>query len=431
METQLKAICPLDGRYYDKVKNLSKYFSEEAYIRYRIKIELKYLVFILHQIGNKIGLEDINKLLDYNFDDIEKVKEYEKETKHDVKAVEYYLREKMDKFGLSEYKEYLHIGLTSQDINTSMNILGIRDFLREEYLPNIENIVKILFKYGEEWKNIKMLSRTHGQPATPTTVRREIYVYLERLIPQIKKLKDFRLRTKFGGSVGNLDAHYKAFPKKNWDKLMNTFVKYCLGLERIEFTTQIHNYIELSELFDIIKRINTVLVDMCQDFWQYISIDYFGQKIKEGEVGSSTMPHKINPINFENAEGNFLLSITMLEFFSRKLPISRLQRDLTDSTILRNLGVVFGYTMVGIKSLETGLNKLKINKEKIKEDLENHPEVYAEAIQTIMRKHRVEDAYTKLRKLTQGKKITISSILSWIEETFEEGKLREELLDLF
>ena len=427
METQLKAICPLDGSYFSKVENLSKYFSDEAYIKYRINIGIKYFVFILAQLGIKAGREKIQKILNYN-SNVMKVKEYEKET--DVEAVEYYLRDVLDELEMSEYKEYINIGLTTEDINTSVNIKSIKNFLEKEYYPNLLKIITKLYKMAGEYRGIKMLSRTNGQPTTPTTMIREFLIYLERLNPQIEKLKSFKFKTKFGGQVGQLYSLYKTYPKNNWDAKMNTFVTFILGLKRIKHTTQIHNYIELSELFDNIKRINTILIDMCQDFWYYISLDYFTKKVEDNENSLFKNSYKINPIDFENTEGNLMLSNTMLEFFSRKLPISRLQRDLTDTVILKNLGVMFGYTMVGFKSLIEGLDKLEINKDKIKKDLENHPEVYMDTIETIMRKHKVENASQKIKKISERKNITLVGIKGWIKDSFS-GDLREELLRLF
>jgi adenylosuccinate lyase len=395
----LSCLSPLDGRYVKDISELKQIFSEYALIRYRLYIEIEYFLFLLTNVLNisidKNMKENIlNIYLDFTEEEAIKIKLIEETTKHDVKAVEYYIKEKLDEIQFNKYKEYVHFGLTSQDINSVCYVIQMRNFIVDIFRPLIVNTIDALNKIIKTNKNTIMLSRTHGQIASPTTVAKEFLVYKTKLTYHLQEFEDkkYQYNTKFGGAVGNLNAHYVAYPKINWGKKLEEFLS-LFDLGRHKYTTQIDNYDYYSIIFDQVKRIQTILLDLCQDIWLYISMDYFILKKKQGEIGSSTMPHKINPINFENAEGNFQLSNTLLEFLSRKLPVSRLQRDLTDSTILRNLGTAFGYGIVGLKSLHKGLEKLEVNKEKIAEDLNNHWEVIFEGIQTILRRENIENAY--------------------------------------
>ena len=388
----LTAISPIDGRYRDKVDNLAGYFSEWALIRYRVRVEIEYFIFLCEQVPQLKSLDSAdtkeclrNIYRDFSIEDAMRVKEIENVTNHDVKAVEYFIKERFDVLSLQEYKEFIHFGLTSQDINNTSVPLSIKEALEVVYYPGIEAVLDILKKYADEWMDIPMLAKTHGQPASPTRLGKEVMVFVYRLEKQLKLLKATSISAKFGGATGNFNAHKVAFPEYDWRMMGNKFVSEYLGLEREEWTTQISNYDNLAALFDGLSRVNTIFIDMCRDFWQYISMEYFKQKIKAGEVGSSAMPHKVNPIDFENAEGNLGIANAILSHLSMKLPISRLQRDLTDSTVLRNVGVPLAHIEIAFKSMTKGLNKLLLNKSAITNELNNHWAVVAEAIQTILR----------------------------------------------
>jgi adenylosuccinate lyase len=387
------AISPIDGRYRDKVDALSEYFSEGALMRYRVGVEIDYFIFLctvlpqLKSLDNNEMKEIIRGIVrNFAMADVERIKDIESTTNHDVKAVEYFIKERFEALSLQDYKEFIHFGLTSQDINNTATPLSIRDALNNVYYPSIENIIRLLQQYADEWKDIPMLAKTHGQPASPTRLGKEMMVFVYRLEQQLAILKATPISVKFGGATGNLNAHQVAFPQFDWRALSNQFVSEYLGLTREEWTTQISNYDNLAALFDGLFRINTILIDMCRDFWQYISMEYFKQKIKAGEVGSSAMPHKVNPIDFENAEGNLGMANAVLAHLSAKLPVSRLQRDLTDSTVLRNVGVPFAHIQIAFSSIMKGLNKLLLNKTAIINELDNHWAVVAEAIQTILRR---------------------------------------------
>ena len=432
----LTAISPVDGRYRDKTGNLSVYFSEYALIRYRVLVEIEYFISLceipLPQLTalNKENLfENLRSVYqDFSLEDAEHIKEIERTTNHDVKAVEYFIKEKFDKLKLSEYKEFIHFGLTSQDINNTAVPLSVKDAIETAYYPVLDTLLNTLKQYAEEWSSIPMLARTHGQPASPTRLGKEIQVFTNRLEQQIRLLKEIPISAKFGGATGNYNAHHVAYPSIDWKKFGDTFVKEKLGLVREEYTTQISNYDNLAALFDGLKRIDTILLDLVKDFWQYISMEYFKQKIKAGEVGSSAMPHKVNPIDFENAEGNLGIANAMLEHLSAKLPISRLQRDLTDSTVLRNVGVPFAHILISLHSIQKGLGKLLLNEQAIERDLQNAWPVVAEGIQTILRREGYPEPYEALKALTRtNEQITGESIRSFIETLNVNNDVKEEL----
>ena len=431
----LTAISPVDGRYRDKVENLSEYFSEWALIRYRVRVEIEYFIFLcellpqLKSLNTEDTKENLRKIYRiFSADDAARVKEIEKVTNHDVKAVEYFIKERFDTLSLQAYKEFIHFGLTSQDINNTSVPLMIKEALEEIYYPGIQSVIDILKKDAEEWKDIPMLAKTHGQPASPTRLGKEVMVFVYRLEKQLELLKTLPISAKFGGATGNFNAHKVAFPEYDWRQSGNRFVKDFLGLEREEWTTQISNYDNLAALFDGLSRINTIFIDMCRDFWQYISMEYFKQKIKAGEVGSSAMPHKVNPIDFENAEGNLGIANAILGHLSSKLPISRLQRDLTDSTVIRNVGVPLAHIEIAFKSMIKGLNKLLLNKEAITNELNNHWAVVAEAIQTILRRENYPKPYETLKELTRvNKEITEQSIHNFIDSLDLEEGIKNEL----
>jgi adenylosuccinate lyase len=391
--TALTAISPIDGRYRNKTEELANYFSEYALIKYRVHIEIEYFIELcllpLSQL-KKFDSKYFSKLRklysDFTLEDAQKIKDIEKITNHDVKAVEYFLKECFDRMELKEFKEFIHFGLTSQDINNTAVPLSLKDALNDVYHPLTTDAVNSLNNLSAQWKSVAMLSKTHGQPATPTLMGKEIKVFTERLSIQLNQLKDLPFPAKFGGTVGNFNAHHAAYPKVDWIKFGNHLVNHVLGLSRTQTTTQIEHYDNLAAIFDCLKRINTILLDLTKDIWAYISMDYFKQKIKETEVSSSTMPHKINPIDFENAEGNLGVANALFEHLSAKLPVSRLQRDLTDSTVLRNIGVPLAHTIIALESLIKGLGKLLLNEETIKKDLDNNWSIVAEAIQTILRR---------------------------------------------
>jgi adenylosuccinate lyase len=433
--TALTSISPIDGRYRNKAEELANYFSEYALIKYRVHIEIEYFIELcllplsqLKKFDNKYFTKLRKIYSDFTIEDAGQIKNIEKITNHDVKAIEYFLKECFDKLGLSQYKEFIHFGLTSQDINNTAVPLSLKDALNNVYHPLIAETVNILNKLSEQWKSVAMLSRTHGQPATPTLLGKEIKVFTERLSIQLNQLRSMPFPAKFGGTVGNFNAHHVAYPQVDWIKFGNHLVNDILGLSRTQTTTQIEHYDNLGAIFDCLKRINTIMLDLTRDIWTYISMDYFKQKIKETEVSSSTMPHKINPIDFENAEGNLGIANAVFEYLSAKLPVSRLQRDLTDSTVLRNIGVPVSHTIIALKSLNKGLSKLFLNEETIKHDLDNNWSIIAEAIQTILRREGYPKPYEVLRDLTRThRKITKESIHSFIDKLEIGDKVKKEL----
>jgi len=430
--TNLTAISPIDGRYRKQVEFLDEYFSEYALMKYRVLVEIKYFFFLadnkFFNLDTKCR-QQLQKVADkFNPEDAQQIKKIEAITNHDVKAVEYFLKEQLEKAGGNDVKEWIHFGLTSQDINNTSIPLSWKDCMENEYLPSLINLQKSLQQFAVQWKNISMLAKTHGQPASPTTLGKEMMVYVERLQNQVNLFSYVPYSAKFGGATGNFNAHTVAFPGKDWIKLADVFVENVLGLQRLQFTTQIEHYDNLAAHFDCIKRINNILIDFCRDIWTYISMEYFKQKTKKGEVGSSAMPHKVNPIDFENAEGNLGVANALLDHLSSKLPISRLQRDLTDSTVLRNLGVPVAHTLIAIKSIEKGLGKLLLNETKLNEDLENNWAVLAEAIQTILRRENYPEPYEALKELTRGKtSINKDDIQQFIETLDVKAEVKEEL----
>lgn len=428
----LTAVSPVDGRYRRQVAHLSAYFSEFALIRYRVLVEVEYFLFLadkrLFRLSAKTR-QHLKKVVDnFGLDDAQQIKQIESVTNHDVKAVEYFLKQQLDACGGEAVKEWVHFGLTSQDINNTAIPLSWKHCMEQEYLPGMINLQHILLQLARKWKTVSMLARTHGQPASPVKLGKEIMVFVERIDHQVQLFSYIPYAAKFGGATGNFNAHHIAFPKKDWIALGNAFVESVLGLQRMQFTTQIEHYDNLAAHFDAIKRINNILTDLCRDMWTYISMDYFKQQTKKGEVGSSAMPHKVNPIDFENAEGNFGVANAMLEHLSAKLPVSRLQRDLTDSTVLRNIGVPVAHTLIGIKSLEKGLGKLLLNEAKLKEDLDNNWAVVAEAIQTILRRENYHNPYEALKDLTRGKaSITKEDIHNFITTLNVSAAVKKEL----
>lgn len=428
----LTAISPIDGRYHSKTSTLSDYFSEFALIKYRLHVEVEYFIFLsenkffeLSDIKKKSLRSIVNK---FSIEDAMKVKQIENITNHDVKAVEYFLKEKLKEKKIRKITEWIHFGLTSQDINNTAVPMLWRDALENEYLPQLQNLVAHLKQLSAKWKSVSMLARTHGQPASPTRLGKEINVFIERINNQIKLLKKIPFTGKFGGATGNFNAHVVAYPKIKWNKLGDEFLKKKLGILRQQTTTQIEHYDHLAAQFDAIKRLNNILIDLCRDMWSYISMDYFKQRLKENEVGSSAMPHKVNPIDFENAEGNLGIANALFEHLSAKLPVSRLQRDLTDSTVLRNIGVPFAHTIISFQSIEKGLSKLVLNKEKIDMDLENNWAVVSEAIQTILRRENYPKPYEALKQLTRGNShITKDSIHQFIESLEISDLVKNEL----
>jgi len=430
----VSAISPVDGRYRKYLAGLSFYFSEAALINYRVFVEIEYFIALcnipLPQLKNfdKNRFDDLRSVCrNFTFKDATEIKKIEKTTNHDVKAVEYYLKKEFDKLGLSEYKEFIHFGLTSQDITNTAVPYSLKLACNDSLFPQINKVINKLSNLAKEWKNVPMLARTHGQPASPTILGKEIFVFVERLKQQMKLLKLVPFTAKFGGATGNFNAHYLAYPEIDWKKFADDFIK-SLGLERQKITTQIEHYDNLAAFFDGVKRINTILIDLNRDMWTYISMDYFKQKIKPGEVGSSTMPHKVNPIDFENSEGNLGIANAIFNHLSGKLPISRLQRDLTDSTVSRNIGVPVAHSLLSYKMLLKGLNKLILNEEKIKQDLEDNWAVVAEGIQTILRREGYPKPYEKLKELTRkNKKINRELIREFINKLNVSEKVKEEL----
>ena len=434
----LNAISPIDGRYRSKTDALASYFSEEALIKYRVLVEIEYFISLceipLPQLRNFNPdlFDDLRSIYkEFTSDDAIAIKNIESVTNHDVKAVEYFIKEKFDTLDISEYKEFIHFGLTSQDINNTAVPLSIKDAMNDVYVPEYFIVLEKLEALSKDWKTIPMLARTHGQPASPTRLGKEINVFVVRLKEQFNLLNDIPSASKFGGATGNFNAHHVAYPNIDWKAFGSKFVQEKLGLQHSFPTTQIEHYDHMAALFDCLKRINTILIDLNRDIWTYVSMEYFKQKIKKGEVGSSAMPHKVNPIDFENSEGNLGIANAIFEHLSAKLPISRLQRDLTDSTVLRNVGVPFGHTLIGFKSTLKGLNKLLLNESKFAEDLENNWAVVAEAIQTILRREGYPNPYEALKGLTRtNASITQKSISDFIDTLDISKSIKDELKDI-
>ena len=436
----LTAVSPIDGRYRSKTQDLASYFSEYALIKYRVRVEIEYFITLCelplpqlkgfdHNLFER--LRDIYR--NFSEADAQRVKDIEKVTNHDVKAVEYFIKEKIDALNgfPVQAKEFIHFGLTSQDINNTSVPLSIKEALEQVYYPMVEELIEQLNDYAEQWKNVPMLAKTHGQPASPTRLGKEIMVFVWRLEEQLRALKDTPITAKFGGATGNYNAHHVAYPQYDWREFGNQFVAEKLGLEREQWTTQISNYDWLSAIFDAMRRINTIIIDLDRDFWMYISMEYFKQKIKAGEVGSSAMPHKVNPIDFENSEGNMGIANAVLGFLAQKLPVSRLQRDLTDSTVLRNVGVPMGHALIAIQSTLKGLRKLILNEQKLEEDLENTWAVVAEAIQTILRREAYPNPYEALKALTRtNQKMTEETIHAFIQGLDVSDELKAELMEI-
>ena len=430
--TQLTAISPIDGRYRKQVQHLYDYFSEYALMKYRVFVEIEYFLFLADKKFFKLSgkaVKHLKKLAEeFGLEDAQEIKQIEYTTNHDVKAVEYFLKNELDKCGAKDVKEWIHFGLTSQDINNTAIPLSWKHAIEYEYLPSLLNLNAELKILANEWKDIPMLAHTHGQPASPTKLGKELMVFVERIEHQVEQLINIPFSAKFGGATGNFNAHHVAFPKIDWIKTGNEFVEKTLGLTRMQFTTQIEHYDNLAAQFDCMKRINNILLDFCRDAWTYISMEYFKQKVKKGEVGSSAMPHKVNPIDFENAEGNFGIANALLEHMAAKLPVSRLQRDLTDSTVLRNIGVPFSHTLVAFRSLEKGLGKLIINDGMIHQQLEDNWAVVAEAVQTILRRENYPNPYEALKELTRGNAyIDKKSIHHFIDNLKVNNSVKKEL----
>ena len=431
----LTAISPVDGRYRNKAENLAAYFSEYALIKYRVQVEIEYFITLseflpqLRALATGENKEALRKIYrEFSVEDATRIKEIESVTNHDVKAVEYFIKEKFDLLSLQEYKEFIHFGLTSQDINNTSVPLSIKDALNEVYFPGLQEVIDMVKKYAEDWADVPMLAKTHGQPASPTRLGKEVMVFVYRLEQQVKLLKATPVSAKFGGATGNFNAHHVAFPEYDWKAFGNKFVNEVLGLSREEWTTQISNYDNMAAIFDGMKRIDTILIDLCRDFWQYVSMEYFKQKIKAGEVGSSAMPHKVNPIDFENAEGNLGMANAILTHLATKLPISRLQRDLTDSTVLRNVGVPMAHVEIAFKSLTKGLGKLLLNEKALYRDLDNCWAVVAEGIQTILRREGYPKPYEALKALTRTNEgITAESISNFIDTLQVSDAVKAEL----
>jgi len=433
MELQnLTAISPIDGRYRNQLQQLDLYFSEFALIRYRVQVEVDYFIFLSEKKFFKLSAQQQKALKEvvssFSIAKAAEIKNLESITNHDVKAVEYFLKKELDFLQLTSLKEWIHFGLTSQDINNTAIPLLWKDALENELMPAYSNLLIRLRSLAKDWKDIPLLARTHGQAASPTKLGKEIMVYVERLENQLQQLSVLPTTAKFGGATGNFNAHHVAYPKTDWIKFGNEFVEKKLGLQRQQFTTQIEHYDNLAAQMDSIKRINTILIDLCRDIWTYVSMDYFKQKIKKGEIGSSAMPHKVNPIDFENAEGNLGIANALWEHLSAKLPVSRLQRDLTDSTVLRNIGVPFAHSILSLKSIEKGLGKLLLNEDKIKQDLDNNWAVVAEAIQTILRREHYPNPYEALKDLTRGNAaITQKTMQDFIKGLKVSAEVKKEL----
>lgn len=434
----LTAISPIDGRYRSKVENLANYFSEYALIKYRVLVEIEYFIALTKNDISALAdfpedqIENLQKIYDdFSEADAAKIKDIEKVTNHDVKAVEYFIKEKLSELGLSKYEEFIHFGLTSQDINNTAVPLSLRDAIHQEYIPLLDELIYVLNELAQEWKEIPMLARTHGQPASPTRLGKEIFVFVERLDIQKRQLLAVPFSAKFGGATGNMNAHFVAFPETDWVQFANNFVNNILQIERSQTTTQIEHYDNIAALFDALKRINSIILDLDRDMWTYISMDYFKQKIKAGEIGSSAMPHKVNPIDFENSEGNIGIANAIYEHLAVKLPVSRLQRDLTDSTVLRNVGVPIGHTMIAMKATLKGLNKVLLNKQKLESDLEDNWAVVAEAIQTVLRREGYPKPYEALKGLTRtNEAITAESISAFIDTLDVSDPVKAELKEI-
>jgi adenylosuccinate lyase len=433
--TSLNAITPVDGRYRSKVDSLANYFSEAALIKYRVRVEIEYFIALCELPLEQ--LKDFDSSLfgnlraiyqDFSEEDAIAIKDIEKVTNHDVKAVEYFIKKKFDQLGIEAYKEFIHFGLTSQDVNNTSIPLSLKEAIKDVYVPQLEEVINTLTYLADQWKDIPLLARTHGQPASPTRLGKEIQVFVTRLTEQYQQLKSVPHAAKFGGATGNYNAHHVAYPSTDWKQFGTDFVEGTLGLYHSFPTTQIEHYDHMASLFDLLKRINTILIDLDRDIWTYVSMDYFKQKIKKGEVGSSAMPHKVNPIDFENSEGNLGIANALFEHLSAKLPISRLQRDLTDSTVLRNIGVPIAHTVLSFQSTLKGLNKLLLNEEKIAQDLENNWAVVAEAIQTILRREGYPNPYEALKGLTRtNEKINADSISNFIDTLEVSDAIKKEL----
>ena len=430
--TPLTALSPIDGRYRKQVQHLDDYFSEYALMKYRVQVEIEYLLFLSDKKFFKLSGKTVKHLKklseEFGLEDAQEIKQIEYTTNHDVKAVEYFLKIELEKNGAKDVKEWVHFGLTSQDINNTAIPLSWKHAIEYEYLPGLLNLNAQLKLLAKEWKNIPMLAHTHGQPASPTKLGKEIMVFVERIENQIEQFIGIPFSAKFGGATGNFNAHHVAYSKTDWIKLGNEFVDKKLGLTRMQFTTQIEHYDNLAAHFDCMKRINNILIDFCRDLWTYISMEYFKQKVKKGEVGSSAMPHKVNPIDFENAEGNLGMANAIFEHMGNKLPVSRLQRDLTDSTVLRNIGVPFAHTIISFRSIEKGLSKLIINDGMIHQELEDNWAVVAEALQTILRREKFPNPYEALKELTRGNAyIDKKSIHHFIDKLKVSNAVKKEL----
>jgi adenylosuccinate lyase len=431
----LNAISPVDGRYRDKTAELANYFSEFGLIKYRVQVEIEYFIALceipLPQLKsvNKIFFTDLRNIYkNFSVDDAQKIKDIEKVTNHDVKAVEYFLKDCFDKINLQNYKEFIHFALTSQDINNTATPLSLKDAVNDVYLPLLNGTLAKLKAMVAEWADIAVLARTHGQPASPTRLGKEIQVFVERIEKQLELFNTIPYSAKFGGATGNLNAHFVTYPEIDWVKFSNNFVNQSLGLNRSQTTTQIEHYDNLAAMFDNMKRLNTILIDLSRDIWTYISMEYFRQQVKKGEVGSSTMPHKVNPIDFENSEGNFGIANAIFEHLSAKLPVSRLQRDLTDSTVLRNIGVPMAHTLIALKSLNKGLGKLIVNVDAINADLEKNWAVVTEAIQTILRREGYANPYEALKELSRGNHtINAEAIKNFIDQLQVSDAVKQEL----
>ena len=435
----LTAVSPIDGRYRSKTEPLANYFSEYALIRYRVRVEIEYFITLCELPLPQLAAFDHNLFerlrniyRDFTAQSASRVKEIEKTTNHDVKAVEYFIKEEFDKIGgLDSFKEFIHFGLTSQDINNTSIPLSLKEALENVFYPQVEELISQLQQYADDWKNVPMLAKTHGQPASPTRLGKEVMVYVYRLTEQLNALKACKFTAKFGGATGNFNAHHVAYPSYDWRAFGNKFVSEKLGLEREQWTTQISNYDYLGAIFDGIRRINTIIIDLDRDFWMYISMEYFKQKIKAGEVGSSAMPHKVNPIDYENSEGNLGIANAILQFLAQKLPVSRLQRDLTDSTVLRNIGVPVGHSVIAIQSTLKGLRKLILNEAKVAEDLDNTWAVVAEAIQTILRREAYPHPYEALKALTRtNTAMTEETIHEFIQGLNVSDAVKAELMEI-
>ena len=439
----LTAVTPIDGRYHEKTSPLSDYFSEFALIRYRVRVEIEYFIALcelplpqLEGVPHDVFPTLRSIYQDFTLQDAQRVKDIEKVTNHDVKAVEYFIKEKMDEnenlksqlSNLNSIKNFVHFGLTSQDINNTAVPLSVKEALNDVYVPLLEELIEQLHDYAQQWRNVPMLARTHGQPASPTRLGKEVMVYVYRLEEQLRALKETPITAKFGGATGNFNAHHVAYPQYDWQQFAEQFLNEKLGLEREQYTTQISNYDYLAALFDALRRINTIVIDLDRDFWLYISMDYFKQRIKAGEVGSSAMPHKVNPIDYENSEGNLGIANAVLAFLAQKLPVSRLQRDLTDSTVLRNVGVPIAHALIAFQSTLKGLRKLILNEQKLYDDLENTWPVVAEAIQTILRREGYPNPYETLKQLTRtNERITAESIAAFISSLDVSDAVKQEL----